>query len=173
MVDDIEAEVRTMEERVRRVEDEVLVRPARGTLTEIFTNRRNLLLRKMIRPQRDAIGLLVEGGHPLIHPSVGLYLRDVFDHTERTLDTIDTQLDITGGSLDIYLSSMSNRMNDVMRMLTMISTVIMPLTLIVGLYTITSPAPYPEWELGPVVTILVMILIVASMIVLFRKRRWL
>jgi magnesium transporter len=173
IVDGFEEEVRKMEEQVRMVEDEVLERPRHHTLTKIFNNRRSLLLlRKMIRPQRDAISLLVEERHPMIHPGVGLYLRDVLDHTKRTLDTIDTQLDITNASIDIYLSSMSNKMNDIIKMLTMINTVFMPLTLVVGLYAITFPTSYSKWEIGPLFIISVMALMLFIILIVFRKRRW-
>jgi magnesium transporter len=123
-------------------------------------------------PQRDAIRLLVEEGHPIIHPSMSLYLRDVFDHAERTLGAIDTQLGITGGSLDIYLSLVSNRMNDIIKVLTMINTIFMPLTLIVGLYAIAFPAAYPRLEYGPLLMIFFMSLLVSSIIVIFKKREW-
>lgn len=173
MVDSFETEEGSMEEHVRRVEDEVLGRSKKETLTEIFNNRRNLLLlRKMMRPQRDAIRLLLEEGHPIIHPTMSLYLRDVFDHAERTLDAIDTQLGITSGSLDIYLSLVSNRMNDIIKVLTMINTIFMPLTLIVGLYTITFPAAYPKWEYGPILMIFIMTLMVSLIIFIFKKRKW-
>ena len=162
-----------MEEWVRQVEDQVLKDPKRETQRQIFNNRRNLLLlRKMIRPQRDAIRLLVGQGHTMINPEIKLYLLDVLDHTERTMDTLDTQLDITSGSLDVYLSSMSNKMNDIIKLLTMINTIFMPLTIIVGLYTITFPAPYPKWEFGPIFMILIMTIMIFLMIVLFKKRQW-
>jgi magnesium transporter len=97
---------------------------------------------------------------------------DVLDHAERTIDTIDTQLDMTSGSLDVYLSSMSNKMNDIIKILTMINTIFMPLTIIVGLYTITFPAPFPKWEYGPMVIIVIMIILVSLTITLFKKRQW-
>lgn len=173
VVDGFEKEVRTMEEWVRRVEDQVLKDPKPETQREIFNNRRNLLLlRKLIRPQRDAIRLLVGQRHAMIHTEIKLYLMDVLDHTERTMDTIDTQLDITSGSLDVYLSSMSNKMNDIIKLLTMINTVFMPMTILVGLFTITFPAPYPKWEYGPLLMILIMAIMTTVMIVLFKKRRW-
>ena len=174
VVDGFEKEVRTMEEWVRQVEDKVLKDPRHEIQREIFNNRRNLLLllRKIICPQRDTIRLLVEQGHTTIHPEIKLYLMDVLDHAERTMDTIDTQLDITSGSLDVYLSSMSNKMNDIIKLLTMINTIFMPLTIIVGFYTITFPAPYPKWEYGPVFMILIMAIMISTMIVFFKKRQW-
>jgi magnesium transporter len=173
VVDSFEMEVRTMEDWVRQVEDTVLKDPQRETQRKIFTNRRNLLLlRKMIRPQRDAIRLLVGQEFNAIYPEIKIYLMDVLDHAERTIDTIDTQLDMTSGSLDVYLSSMSNKMNDIIKMLTMINTIFMPLTIIVGLYTITFPAPFPKWEYGPMVIILIMVILVSLTIMLFKKRQW-
>jgi magnesium transporter len=173
VVDGFEMEVRTMEEWVRQVEDTVLKDPQRETQRKIFNNRRNLLLlRKMIRPQRDAIRLLVGQEHTVIHPEIKLYLLDVLDHAERTMDSIDTQLDMTSGSLDVYLSAMSNKMNDIIKMLTMINTIFMPLTIIVGLFTITFPAPYPKWEYAPVVIILIMAIMTSVVIGVFKRRQW-
>lgn len=173
VVDSFELEVRTMEEWVRQVEETVLKDPQRETQRKIFNNRRNLLLlRKMIRPQRDAIRLLVGQEFTIIHPEIKLYFMDVLDHAERTIDTIDTQLDMTSGSLDVYLSSMSNKMNDIIKILTMINTIFMPLTIIVGLYTITFPAPFPKWEYGPMVIIVIMVILVSLTITLFKKRQW-
>lgn len=125
-----------------------------------------------MRPQRDAIRLLVEKGHPLIHSGMDFYLRDVLDHVQRTLDSINTQLDITNGSLDIYLSSTSNKMNSIMKMLTVLNTIFMPLTLVIGLYQITFQAPYPVWEIGPNIALIIMAIIVFFLIIMFKKIKW-
>jgi magnesium transporter len=173
VVDDFEEKEREMEDSVSRVEGKVLRNPTSDILSEIFVNRQNLLfLRKLMRPQRDAIRLLVEKGHPLIHPGMDFYLRDVLDHVQRTLDSINTQLDITNGSLDIYLSSTSNKMNSIMKMLTVLNTIFMPLTLVIGLYQITFQAPYPVWEIGPNIALIIMAIIVFFLIIMFKKIKW-
>jgi magnesium transporter len=173
IVDSFEVEGRSLEERVRKVENKVLNRPSHETLTEIFTTRQNLLLlRKIIRPQRDAIYMLIDGSHSLIHSSVSFYLRDVQDHIERTLDIINTQLEILSSSLNVYLSATSNMMNDIIKMLTMINTIFMPLTLIIGLYTITFPAPFTAWKFAPILTVFSMITIVSLILILFKKKNY-
>ena len=110
----------------------------------------------------------------LIHESTGLYLRDVYDHTIQVIDAVETFRDVLSGMLDIYLSSVSNRMNEVMKVLTIIATVFIPLTFIAGVYGMNfQHMPELEWPWAYPVVWGIMIAIAVLMVVYFRRKRWL
>ena len=144
--------------------------------------KRNLLvLRRLLWPQREVINQLLRDDYALITGETRLYLRDCYDHTVHVLDLLETYRETTTGMLDVYLSSVSNRLNDIMRVLTMIATIFIPLTFIVGLYGMNfginarSPWAMPEleWYYGYPLVWLVMIVIAAGMVIYFRRKRWL
>lgn len=149
--------------------------PPENTLNRIYSNRRDMLLvRRFLRPQSDAVEQLMRGDYPLIDRRTKLFMRDVYDHSQRTLDRIDTLIDINAGNLDIYLSSVSNRMNEVMKLLTVLSTIGMPLTILVGWYGMNFQGmPEIYWTYGYATVILVAIAMTALTILVFRIRKWL
>jgi magnesium transporter len=105
---------------------------------------------------------------------VTVYLRDVHDHTVQVIDTIETYRDLISGMLDIYLSSVSNRMNEVMKVLTIIATVFIPLTFIAGLYGMNfRHMPELEWRWGYPVVWLIMMIVAILMVLYFRRKKWL
>jgi len=111
---------------------------------------------------------------PLIKESTGIYLRDVYDHTIQVIDTIETFRDMISGMLDIYLSSISNKMNEVMKVLTIIATIFIPLTFVAGLYGMNFKyMPELEWHFGYFAILLLMIIIGISMVFYFRRKKWL
>ena len=106
--------------------------------------------------------------------SIRIYLRDVYDHTIQVIDTIETFRDIVSGMLDIYLSSVSNRLNSVMKVLTIIATIFMPLTFLAGIYGMNFKyMPELEWRWGYLMFWLIMIGIGTFMLIYFKKKRWL
>jgi len=114
-----------------------------------------IFLRRSVWPVREVVSSLERSGSSLIQESTGIYLRDVYDHTIQVIDTIETFRDMLSGMLDLYLSSISNRMNEVMKVLTIIATIFIPLTFIAGIYGMNfnpekSPFNMPElnWFLG-------------------------
>ena len=110
----------------------------------------------------------------MIQDSTLLYLRDVYDHTIQAIDTLETYRDIVSGMLDIYLSSVSNKMNQIMKLLTIISTIFIPLTFIVGVYGMNFKVmPELDWEWGYPAVWLVMITIFLAQLKFFRARKWL
>ena len=124
-----------IEEKIEVLQDELMTNPTPATLPKIQYLKQELIaLRKSIRPVREIINTLQKTDSDLIHDELGTYLRDVYDHTIQIIDTIETFRDIIAGSLDIYLSTISNRMNEVMKVLTIIGTIFIPLTFIVGVY---------------------------------------
>jgi len=162
------------------LEDQILKSAGDDTLEKIHTVKRELImLRRMLWPQREVINQLVRGDHALVREDTLIYLRDCYDHTIQVMDLLETYRDMTGSMLDIYLSSVSNRMNEVMRVLTVIATIFIPLTFIVGVYGMNfdrtaSPWNMPElgWPYGYLLVWLVMIAIVVFMLLFFRRRGW-
>jgi magnesium transporter len=122
-------------ERIEELEDEVLIRPQRSTLTQIHQLKRELLgLRRAIWPLRDALSTLMRDGSDRLTPEVQVYLRDCYDHSIQVIDMLETYRELASSLMDIYLSSVSNRMNEIMKLLTVISSIFIPLTFIAGVY---------------------------------------
>ena len=163
-----------MGERVEELQDAVLQDPNPETLQEIQTLKREMLfLRKSVWPLRELISALVRGESSLITPDVGVYFRDVYDHTIQVIDTIETFRDMLSGMMDIYLSSISNRMNEVMKVLTIIATIFIPLTFVVGLYGMNFKyMPELEWPWAYPAVWLIMITIFVSMVAWFKRKGW-
>ena len=132
----------------------------------------------MLWPQREVINQLLRDNHTLVREDMPIYLRACYDHTIQVLDLLETYRDMSGSILDIYLSSISNRMNDIMRVLTIIATIFIPLSFIVGVYGMnfdrSSRWNMPElsWHYGYPLVWIVIIVIAVLMLVFFRRRGW-
>jgi magnesium transporter len=167
-------------ERIQDLEDEVVLNPTNHTLGKIYKLRRELLyLRRSIWPQRNAISKLIREGSPLIGEEVSIYLRDCYDHTIQVLDMVETYRELASGLMDVYLSAVSNKMNEVMKLLTVISTIFIPLTFIVGVYGMNfnpevSPWNMPElnWYWGYPAVWVLMVAIATALIYFFWRRGW-
>ncbi|MEG4319631.1 MULTISPECIES: magnesium/cobalt transporter CorA [unclassified Microcoleus] len=167
-------------ERIEELEDEVVVRPTRKTLEKIYKIRRELLtLRRAIWPQRDAINTLIRDGSDLISPEVRVYLRDCYDHTVQVMDMVETYRELSSGLMDVYLSSVGNKMNEIMKLLTVISSIFIPLTFVAGVYgmnfnTEKSPLNMPElnWYFGYPLCWGLMIAIASTLVYFFWRRGW-
>jgi len=162
-------------EKIEDMEEELVTNPTPETLQTIHNLKRELIvLRKSIWPLREVISVLERGESPLIHESTSIYLRDVYDHTIQVVDTIETFRDMVSGMLDVYLSSVSNRMNEVMKVLTIIATIFIPLTFIAGIYGMNFKyIPELEWHWGYFTVILGMVIIGFGMVLYFRNKKWL
>jgi magnesium transporter len=162
-------------EKIEFLEEELVTNPTTDTLQIIHDLKREMIfLRKSVWPLREVVSILERGESALIQESTAIYLRDVYDHTIQVIDTVETFRDIISGMLDIYLSSVSNRMNEVMKVLTIIATIFIPLTLIAGIYGMNFQyMPELGWRWGYPMVWLVMLAIVALMAVYFRRKRWL
>lgn len=163
------------EEEIDALEEEVVINATPNTLQRIHKLRRELIfLRKAILPFRSVIGALERGESPFFEQTSRIYLRDIYDHTIHIIDTLETFRDLATGLLDIYLSSVSNRMNSVMRVLTVIATIFMPLTFLAGVYGMNfKHMPELEWTWGYPAVLLLMAAVGISMQVYFRKKKWL
>ena len=162
-------------EEIEDMEEELLTNPTTETLQKIhFLKREMILLRKSTWPLRELINGLERTESPLIQESTGVYLRDVYDHTIQVIDTVETFRDMISGMLDIYLSSISNKMNEVMKVLTIIATIFIPLTFLAGVYGMNFRyMPELEWHGGYFVVLLVMAAVGISMVGYFRRKKWL
>jgi len=162
-------------EKIESIEEELVTNPTPETLQAIHHLKREMIfLRKSVWPLREVVNRLERGESTLIHESTGIYLRDVYDHTIQVIDAIETSRDMLSGMLDIYLSSVSNRMNQIMKVLTIIATIFMPLTFIAGIYGMNFEfMPELAWPWGYPLVLLVMVVIGISMLIYFRRKKWL
>lgn len=168
-------------ERLEDLQDEVVAKPTKHTLNKIHKVKRELLLlRRAIWPQRDAINSLIRDDCQLISPPVRIYLRDCYDHTVQVIDMVETYRELASNLMDIYLSSISNRMNEVMQTLTVISTIFIPLTFLAGIYGMNfdrsaSPWNMPElgWYYGYPTILGLMMAIAAGLLIYFWRKGWL
>lgn len=168
-------------ERIEDLEEEVMMNPTRNTLQQIYKVRRELLqLRRAIWPQRDVINALIRDSGELISHEVRLYLRDCYDHAVQVIDMVETYRELASGLMDVYLSAVSNKMNEIMKFLTVISSIFIPLTFIAGIYGMnfnTEKSPYnmPElnWYWGYPLCLGLMAAIAVGSILFFWRRGWL
>jgi len=162
-------------EEIELMEEDLLRNPTEKTLQQIHNFKREIIyLRKSIWPLRELINGIEHSESDLIQDSTGAYLRDVYDHTIQVIDTVESFRDIVSGMLDIYLSSISNRMNAVMKVLTIIATIFIPLTFIAGVYGMNFEN-MPElrlWWAYPALW-LVMIILAGVMLYYFKRKKWL
>ena len=156
-------------------EEELIAEPTEETLHQIHAFKREMIvLRRSVWPLRELIGALQRDESALIGEQTHLYLRDVYDHTIQVIDTIESFRDIVSGMLDIYLSSVSNRMNSVMKVLTIIATIFIPLTFVAGIYGMNfANMPELAWRWGYPAVLLLMLVITVLMVLYFRRKKWL
>jgi len=162
-------------DRIEALEEELITDPSKETLRQLHTMKREMIfVRKAVWPMRELINNLERSETELIKPSTDIYLRDVHDHTIRVIDTVETYRDLLSGMMDIYLSSVSNRMNEVMKILTIITTIFVPVTFIVGVYGMNfefMPELHSKW--GYPLTWAFMLTIMISLLIYFRRKKWL
>jgi len=162
-------------EQVEALEEQVVGQPSRQTLMQIHAIRRRLIdLHRVQWRQRDAVAALLREGEFPFTPAVRVYLRDAYDHAFQTLDAIETQREMAVGMMELYLSSASYRMNEAMRTLTVVATVFIPLTFVVGVYGMNFDyMPELRWRWGYPAIWVVMIAIGVALVAWFRRRGWL
>jgi len=162
-------------EKIEDAEQELATDPGVATLQSIRAFKKEMIfLRKSIWPLREVVNSLERGESSLINESTLIYLRDVYDHTIQIIDTVESYRDMLSGMLDVYLSSISNKMNEVMKVLTIFAAIFIPLTFVAGVYGMNfSFMPELGWQWGYFAILLVMAIIGAILIVYFKRKRWL
>ncbi|MGD9675380.1 MAG: magnesium/cobalt transporter CorA [Candidatus Bipolaricaulia bacterium] len=160
---------------VEEVYERVTRAPSQSDVDEIRLLQRELLyMRKSIWPLREVLSALARGESPLLAAETQPYLRDAYDHTVQILDTVETFREMLSSVMDVYLSSLSHRMNEVMKVLTIIATLFMPLSFVAGVYGMNFRwMPELEWRYGYFVVLGIMAVMAMGMIGYFRRRRWL
>lgn len=161
-------------DEIEYLEEGLVLQPKPETLMTIQKYKRDMItLRKAVWPLRELINGLQRVESDLITESTSIYLRDVYDHTIQVIDSVEELRDILSSMVDIYLSSVSYRMNDVMKVLTVIATIFIPLTFIAGVYGMNfENMPELKWRWGYPVVMLGMTFVGVSMFIYFKKRRW-
>jgi len=163
-----------LEERVEALEQELVEEASRQSLTKINKLKKDMIfLRKAVWPLREMINSMERSDSPLVREETHIYLRDVYDHNIQVIDTLETFRDMVSGMIDIYLSSLSYKMNEIMKVLTLIATIFIPLTFVTGIYGMNFEyMPELRYPFGYFIVWAVMIGVVLVMLAYFRKRQW-
>ena len=161
-------------EWIEDLEDQLLGAPSREILAQIHELKRDLLLlRRMLWPQRELVNQLLREDQSLIQEGTRPYLRDCYDHTIQIMDLFETYRDMTAGMMDVYLSSVSNRLNEVMRVLTVIATIFIPPTFLVGVYGMNFiNMPELHWRYGYLGSWSIIVAMIGGMLLYFKRKRW-
>ncbi|MBU1049508.1 magnesium/cobalt transporter CorA [Candidatus Bipolaricaulota bacterium] len=164
----------TLGDRIEVLGEHMAEDPNKKDLTSIRHLKRELLfMRKSVWPLREVLSSLQRDGAVSIHEETAPYFRDVYDHTIQIIDTVETFRDMVSGLMDLYLSSISNRMNEVMKVLTIIATIFIPLSFVAGLYGMNFDwMPELHWRYGYFWALGLMTSIGGGMLVYFRRRHW-
>ncbi|MDF0675972.1 MAG: magnesium/cobalt transporter CorA [Nitrospira sp.] len=175
VVDQYFAVLEMLGERIELLQERVIADPKQDILKDIHALKQQLLfVRRVVWPLREAINNLSRSECPFLHEPTKVFFRDVYDHVVQIVDTIETLREMVSASLDIYLSSVSYRLNAVMRVLTVITTIFMPLTFIAGIYGMNfEHMPELKWSWGYPMALGVMGVVTAVMLIGFRRKKWL
>ena len=175
VVDSYFAILERLGDRIEMMEDELVEKPTEKTLQKIYMLKREMIsLRRSIWPLREVIGGFQRSESKLVKETTSIYLRDVYDHTIQVIDTVEAFRDTISGMLDTYLSSISNKMNNVMKVLTIIATIFIPLTFIAGIYGMNFEyMPELKWRHGYFSVWLIMLVVTTGMLIYFRRKKWL
>ena len=175
VVDQYFAVLEMLGERIESLQERVIADPKPETLQDIHALKRQLLfVRRAVWPLREAMNNLSRSECPFLHEPMKLFFRDVYDHVVQIVDTIETLREMVSASLDIYLSSVSYRLNAVMRVLTVITTIFMPLSFIAGIYGMNfEHMPELKWTWGYPMALGIMGIVAAIMLIGFRLKKWL
>jgi magnesium transporter len=162
-------------EHIEELENQVIENPVPESVRKIHRLKQEMIfLRKSVWPLRELVNNMERGESRLVTKPTQRYLRDVYDHAIQVIDTVETFRDMLSGMHDTYLSSLSNRMNEVMKMLTIIATIFIPLTFIAGIYGMNFDVmPELRWPWGYAGVLVLMLMIGIGMVVYFKRKRWL
>lgn len=174
IVDDYTPILDNLDLAIDAMEDEVFHNPTQATMVKILNLKRDIMtIRRVGMYQREMLHRLSRGEFTLIAHDEMIYYRNVFDHLVRMADLADSYRDLVAGLLDAYLSVSSNRLNQVMKVLTIISTIFLPLSVITGFFGMNFDSlPWLSWEYGTIAATLFMLFVGVSMLLVFRRNKW-
>ena len=175
VVDNYYTILENLGDRIEEIEGKVVTEAKPETLQEIHRMKRDMIfLRRSVWPLREVIDGLERDEMPLIHKATQKFFRDVYDHTIQVIDTVETFRDMLSGMHDTYLSSISNRMNEIMKVLTIIATIFIPLTFIAGIYGMNFEfMPELKWRFAYFIVWGIIVLVAVIMVIFFKRKRWL
>ncbi len=160
--------------RLEDLEDVILDRPDRGTISEVHTLKRELLqVRRAVWPMREVVNGMQREPHECISETTRVYLRDAYDHLIQIMDIVETYREVATSLTETYMTSMSNRLAEVMKVLTIIGTIFIPLTFLAGVYGMNMPIPENHWAVSYPIFWGVCVVVAGGMVYWFRKRQWL
>lgn len=164
-----------LSDEVEVLEERVITSPKPGGLQDLHRLKKDMIhLRRSIWPLRDVITAMQRGDSPLISEAMRIYLRDVYDHVAAAADAIEVMRDLLNSMLEIHMSSMSNRLNEVLKVLTIITTLFIPMTFIVGVYGMNFKyMPELDWPWGYPAVLLLMSGVAGGMFIYFKRKKWL
>jgi magnesium transporter len=159
---------------VEQIEEDIIAGSNKESLIKLYELKREMIyLRKQVWPMRDMISNMARSETKLINPSTDIYLRDLQDHVTRIIDTVETYRDLLSGIMDIYLSTNANKMNEVMKVLTIMSSIFIPVTFIAGVYGMNFEfMPELKSPYGYAITWGVMLSVMIGLIIYFKRRKW-
>jgi magnesium transporter len=170
----------TVGDGIEAIEDDLLGKPTRETLRRLYEHKRLLMqLRRAAWPQREIFSTLMRDDSGLISAETQVFLRDCYDHATQIIDILENFRELTAGLMDVYLSSLGFRTNEIMRILTVISSIFIPLTFIAGLYGMNFNTEHPlnmpelNWPYGYLLCLGMMAAIAGGMILFFKRKHWL
>jgi len=161
-------------DKVEEIEEDIINNSDKKSLLELYHLKREMIyLRKQVWPLRDMINNMIRSETHLMNPSTDIYLRDLSDHVTRIIDTVETYRDLLSGIMDIYLSTNANKMNEVMKVLTIMSSIFIPVTFIAGVYGMNfDNMPELKTQNGYYFIWAVMISIIIGLLIYFKRRKW-
>ena len=175
IVDNYFLTLESLSERIEDTEEDLVKNPNEEHLFSIHKLKSDIVqIRKNILPFREIINSIIRGDSKLVKETNNIYFRDIYDHIIRIIETLESDREMVSGLLDIYLSSTSNKMNEVMKILTIIATIFIPLTFIAGVYGMNFVEDMPafRWEYSYIIVWIVMVVITIGMIFYFRRKKW-
>lgn len=179
-VDQFYPVLETVGDGIEEIEDELLDKPTKATLRRLYDGKRLLLqLRRAAWPQREIFNTLIRDDTGLVCRETQVFMRDCYDHITQVIDILENFRDLAAGLMDVYLSSLGFRTNEIMRVLTVISSIFIPLTFIAGLYGMNFDTKFPwnmpelGWPFGYVACLGVMASVAGGMIIFFKRKNWL
>lgn len=174
LVDDYIPVLDQLDDELEYLEDRVLAKPSPDVLAKLLDIKHNLMtLRRILSPQREVVNRLSRDEFPMIDKHSQIYFRDIYDHLVRLQDLSETLRDIVSGVLDIYLNSTSLRLNEIMKALTVVSTIFLPLSFIAGVYGMNFHfMPELTWRYGYLLIWIVFVSVFVGMLTWFKRRNW-
>lgn len=161
-------------DKIEEIEEDIIDASDKKSLLELYHLKREMIyLRKQVWPMRDMINNMIRSETTLINPTSDIYLRDLSDHVTRIIDTVETYRDLLSGIMDIYLSTNANKMNEVMKVLTIMSSIFIPVTFIAGVYGMNfDNMPELHTQNGYFMTWGVMLTVIVGLVIYFKRKKW-